>query len=83
MPPRKRGSLVPIINNCPLKHNCSHIKILEAGPWNRDIIGGRADSDGISIQINEENEKEQVEGGGLGSGVGTEISENNYVSGTG
>ena len=37
--------------------------------------GGRANSDGNSIRNNEENEKEQAEGGGLDSGTGNEISE--------
>ena len=36
--------------------------------------GGRANSDGNSIRNNEENEKEQAEGGGFDSGVGIEIS---------
>ena len=35
--------------------------------------GGRAEFDGISIRNDEENGKEQVEGGGLDSGVGNEI----------
>ena len=34
---------------------------------------GRAEIDGISIRNDEENGKEQVEGGGLDSGVGNEI----------
>ena len=37
--------------------------------------GGRANSDGNSIRNNEDFEKEQVEGGGLDSGAGNEISD--------
>ena len=36
--------------------------------------GGRAISHGISIRNNEKNEKEQAEGRGLDSGIGSEIS---------
>ena len=37
--------------------------------------GGRANSDGNSNRNNEDIEKEQVEGGGLDSGAGNEISD--------